>query len=228
MPFGTKFSASHICVSFKLCRAAIFCSSSLTKRTFYLFFQPDVLLPCLSEEQLSALLEECMQSQRTVTSPTLPEFQGSFPDVMRPCCNTFEDSIRDSRNELLDEAHNLGMLTSHRMTGGDEVKDVCSKGMIENSGSNLSQALVESHLTEDAMIEGGESDNQEGQQDANVSNSEGNFMSIALSTERMKNLSFPDEPFYCISTNDELPTDVDIPVMPLKTVEGEPFNIPFK
>ncbi|XP_053113537.1 fibrous sheath-interacting protein 1 isoform X2 [Hemicordylus capensis] len=174
-------------------------------------------LPCLSEEQLNALLEECMQSQRTVNRLALPKSQGSLFDGMSPCCDTSGHTILDSRNEPADGAHSVGMLTSQEMVGAED-EDIYSKEMMEIPDSALSKTLVESQPSEKSMTEKKENDNPEGQEEiARTSSAEDYFMSRAISRDRPKKPSFLDEPFYCISVNNELSTDADIPSIPLKT-----------
>ncbi|XP_060129306.1 fibrous sheath-interacting protein 1 isoform X4 [Zootoca vivipara] len=167
---------------------------------------PDVL-PCLSEEQLNALLEECMQTPRRVNSLTLPESQGSFLERTSLCCNTAKDIIPS------DDAQSVEKLANPEMMDAQD-NDTCSKEMMETSDCNLSRALDESHL-----LEKKENENQESQEEeiVHASSSEDYFMSIALSTDNLKKPSFLDEPFYCISTNNEPSTDVNIPSIPLKT-----------
>ncbi|XP_062973798.1 fibrous sheath-interacting protein 1 [Elgaria multicarinata webbii] len=183
---------------------------------------PDVL-PCLSEEQLNALLEECVQSSRRIHSLALTKSQGSCLERTSFCCDTFENAIPNSRNELLDDVQSVRMPANQEMVG-EEDKDISSKEMMETSDCNLSKALVESHLSEKE-----ENDNQEDQEEtAHTSSSEDYFMSIALSTNRPRKPSFLDEPFYCSSMNNELSTDVDIPSIPLQTRGGEVLNKPLE
>ncbi|XP_060129300.1 fibrous sheath-interacting protein 1 isoform X3 [Zootoca vivipara] len=178
-------------------------SCSIVSKQIY---QPDVL-PCLSEEQLNALLEECMQTPRRVNSLTLPESQGSFLERTSLCCNTAKDIIPS------DDAQSVEKLANPEMMDAQD-NDTCSKEMMETSDCNLSRALDESHL-----LEKKENENQESQEEeiVHASSSEDYFMSIALSTDNLKKPSFLDEPFYCISTNNEPSTDVNIPSIPLKT-----------
>uniref|UniRef100_A0A8D0CAW5 Fibrous sheath-interacting protein 1 n=1 Tax=Salvator merianae TaxID=96440 RepID=A0A8D0CAW5_SALMN len=176
---------------------------------------PDVL-PCLYEEQLNALLEECLQTPRKGNSVTLPKSQeGFFLDGVSPSCTTSEDIILDSRNELTDCIQSMRMPTSQEMVGAGD-KDICSKEVTDTSDYNLYQSHS---LIESSLLEKNESGNQE--EMAHASNFESYFMSLALSTDRPKKPSFLDEPFYCISMNVELSTDVNIPSVPMKTAEVE-------
>uniref|UniRef100_A0A670JWK1 Fibrous sheath-interacting protein 1 n=1 Tax=Podarcis muralis TaxID=64176 RepID=A0A670JWK1_PODMU len=167
---------------------------------------PDVL-PCLSEEQLNALLEECMQTPRRANSLTLPKSQGSFLERTSLCCNTAKDIIPS------DDAQSVEKLANSEMMDAQD-NGTRSKEMMGTSDCNLSRALDESHL-----LEKKENENQESQEEeiVHASSSEDYFMSIALSTDRLKKPSFLDEPFYCISMNNEPSTEVSIPSIPLKT-----------
>ncbi|XP_025025763.1 fibrous sheath-interacting protein 1 [Python bivittatus] len=177
---------------------------------------PDVL-PCLSEEQLNALLEDCMQSTRRGCSLGLTKCQEHSLERMSPCCDIFEDNMPDSRNELLDD---IQRPANQEMLGGEN-KDIFSKESIV-SCCNLSKTFLEFPMSEKKGNE-----NQEGQEEAahTANSSEDHFMSIVLSTDKMKKPPFLDEPFYCVSVNNELSTNANIPSMPLKTRGGEALNI---
>ncbi|KAJ7344870.1 hypothetical protein JRQ81_000820 [Phrynocephalus forsythii] len=171
---------------------------------------PDVL-PRLSEEQLSALLEECMQTLRREHSLTLTK---SFSEGRSPRYDIVQNTIPNSRNESLDDAQSGRMLVSQEMVASED-KDMSAADTMEACGLKFSQPLIDSHLTEQK-----ENDNEDIQEKTVPRNtSEGYFMSLALSTDR------PPKPFLetflCISPNNELSTDVSIPSMPLKTREDE-------
>ncbi|XP_042320435.1 fibrous sheath-interacting protein 1 isoform X2 [Sceloporus undulatus] len=171
---------------------------------------PDVL-PYLSGEQLNALLEACMQNPRREDNLVLTKSQGSFLERITPCCDLLENFIPDSRNEILDDVQS-GTVVENQEVVGAEHEHADLKHVIETSDSNLSKILIESHLREK------KENNQETQEEtAHNSSSEGYYMSKALSTDKPKKPSFLDEPFYCISMNNELSTDVNIPSIPLKT-----------
>ncbi|XP_061467454.1 fibrous sheath-interacting protein 1 isoform X3 [Rhineura floridana] len=163
------------------------------------------VLPCLSEEQLNALLEECVQTPR-VNNLALQRSQGSFLERASPCCDTAVDTI------TVEDAQSVKILANQEIVEA-EYKDMSAKEMMETSACSLNEALVESHPSEKK-----ENYNQDDEEEmAHITNSDNYFMSIALSTERPKKPSFLDEPFYCISLNNEPSTDVDIPGITLKT-----------
>ncbi|XP_063146040.1 fibrous sheath-interacting protein 1 isoform X2 [Candoia aspera] len=174
---------------------------------------PDVL-PCLSEEQLNALLEDCMQSTRGCRLD-LTKCQENSLERMSPCCDIFEDSMPDSRNELLDEVQ----LPANQEMLGDEDKDIFSKENVV-SCCNPSKTFLEFPMSGKRGNE-----NQDDQEEAahTVSSSEDYFMSIVLSTDKTKKTPFLDEPFYCVSMN-----NANIPSMPLKTRGGEAVNKPLE
>ncbi|KAM7164534.1 fibrous sheath-interacting protein 1 isoform 1-T1 [Macrochelys suwanniensis] len=177
-------------------------------------------LPCLSEGQLVTLLEECMQFPRTISNVTMPELQESLSDGISPSCYTTQDSTLISRStlsKLLDEARSMGMLTAEEKAGIED-KSKCESAESETCGYYLSKALAISHLSKDSVAQIEEPDDLESSQEMeNNSNTEGYFMSKALSTKRLKKPSFLDELFYCISMNNELSTEADIPSIPLQT-----------
>ncbi|XP_072842399.2 fibrous sheath-interacting protein 1 isoform X4 [Pogona vitticeps] len=177
-------------------------------------FQPDVL-PRLSEEQLSALLEECVQTLRRVNNLALTKSQGSFFEGASPCSDIVQNTIPNSRNELWDDVQSGRMQASQEMVASED-NDMNSADMMEACSCNLSKPFIESHLAEK-----NENNNQVEEKTAHSSTSEGYFMSLALSPDRPKKPSFLDEPFLCISLNNELSTDVNIPSMPVKTREAE-------
>lgn len=197
---------------FKLFYGSIIDTYFLTRRTVCVFLQADVL-PTVSKEQLNALLEEYMQSQRTITELVLPATEGSSFDGMIPG----SDLLADTRVGMLRKQDVIEMM--------DE--DVYTKETEETTGCNDSKVLVESHLSQEPMAEKKENDDHKLQQEMLcASNSAGYFMSVALNTDKPKKPSFLDEPFYCTSMNNELSTDVDIPGIPLKTRGGEVLNKP--
>uniref|UniRef100_A0ABM5FAG3 Fibrous sheath-interacting protein 1 n=1 Tax=Pogona vitticeps TaxID=103695 RepID=A0ABM5FAG3_9SAUR len=177
-------------------------------------FQPDVL-PRLSEEQLSALLEECAQTLRRVNNLALTKSQGSFFEGASPCSDIVQNTIPNSRNELWDDVQSGRMQASQEMVASED-NDMNSADMMEACSCNLSKPFIESHLAEK-----NENNNRVEEKTAHSSTSEGYFMSLALSPDRPKKPSFLDEPFLCISLNNELSTDVNIPSMPVKTREAE-------
>nr|XP_056708191.1 fibrous sheath-interacting protein 1 [Euleptes europaea] len=182
--------------------------------------------PTVSKEQLNALLEEYMQSQRTITRLAPPTSEGTFFDGRSPGFDQSENSTQDPRNGPLDDTHDVGMLGKQELVETMD-KNNGSKETIETANCNDSKALVESHLSEEPMTEKKENDDQVVQQEMLcTSNSAGYFMSIALSTDKPKKPSFLDESFYCTSMNNELSTDVNIPNIPLKTRGGEVLNKP--
>lgn len=190
----------------------IICSFILMGGTFPLFSQPDVP-PCLTEEQLNALLEDCMQSLRRECDLNLTKCQENSVERMSPC-NTLEENVPDSRNEVSDDIQ----LPANEEMLGDEYKDIFSKENID-SCCNPSKTLFEFPMSEK---KGNEEDQEEAADTAN--SSEDVSMSKVLSTDKMKKPSFFDEPFYCVSMNNELSTDASIPSIPLKTRGGEAAN----
>lgn len=179
--------------------------------TFPLFSQPDVL-PCLTEEQLNALLEDCMQSLRRGCNLNLTKCQENSVERMSPC-NTLEENMPDSGNEVLDD---IQPLANEEMLG-DEYKDIFSRENID-SCCNPSKTFFEFPMSEK---KGNEEDQEEATDAAN--SSEDVSMSKVLSTDKMKKPFF-GEPFYCVSMNNELSTDASIPSIPLKTRGGEAAN----
>ncbi|XP_048709079.2 fibrous sheath-interacting protein 1 isoform X2 [Caretta caretta] len=189
-------------------------------------FQPEEV-PCLSEGQLVTLLEECMQFPRTTSNVTMPELQESLSDGISPFCYTTQDSTllsRSTLSKLLDEARSVGMLSAQEGAGIED-KSICESAESETCGYYLSKALAISHLSKDSVAQIEEPDDLESSQEMeNKSNTEGYFMSRALSAKRLKKPSFLDEPFYCISMNNELSTEADIPSIPLQT-RGDDLKI---
>lgn len=179
---------------------------------FPLFSQPDVP-PYLSEEQLNALLEGCMQSLRRGCDLNLTRCQENSVERMSPC-DIFEENMPDSRNEVLDDIQ----LSENEEMLGEEYKDIFSKEKID-SCYNPSKTFFEFPMSEK---KGNEEDQEEAPDTAN--GSEDFFMSKVLSIDKMKKPPFLDEPFYCVSMNNELSTDASIPSIPLKTRGGEAFN----
>ncbi|XP_008115055.1 fibrous sheath-interacting protein 1 isoform X2 [Anolis carolinensis] len=180
------------------------------------------VLPYLSEEQLNVLLKECIQTPRKEASPPQTKSQDLFLERVTPCCDLLENSILDSRNELLVDVQSGEMIEDQKMIRAEH-EDICLSDVIETSDSNLSIALIESHQVET------KENNQESQEKSvHNSSSEGYYMAKALSPDKPRKPSFLDEPFYCISMNNELSTDVDIPSMPLKTGGGEVLNKPLE
>ncbi|CAM4687807.1 fibrous sheath-interacting protein 1 isoform X2 [Lepidochelys kempii] len=184
-------------------------------------------VPCLSEGQLVTLLEECMQFPRTTSNVTMPELQESLSDGISPFCYTTQDSTllsRSTLSKLLDEARSVGMLSAQEGAGIED-KSICESAESETCGYYLSKALAISHLSKDSVAQIEEPDDLESSQEMeNKSNTEGYFMSRALSAKRLKKPSFLDEPFYCISMNNELSTEADIPSIPLQT-RGDDLKI---
>ncbi|XP_034273779.1 fibrous sheath-interacting protein 1 [Pantherophis guttatus] len=166
---------------------------------------PDVP-PCLSEEQLNALLEGCMQSLRRGCDLNLTRCQENSVERMSPC-DIFEENMPDSRNEVLDDIQ----LSENEEMLGEEYKDIFSKEKID-SCCNPSKTFFEFPMSEK---KGNEEDQEEAPDTAN--GSEDFFMSKVLSIDKMKKPPFLDEPFYCVSMNNELSTDASIPSIPLKT-----------
>ncbi|XP_067414124.1 fibrous sheath-interacting protein 1 isoform X2 [Emydura macquarii macquarii] len=183
-------------------------------------------LPCLSEGQLVTLLEECMQFPRTISNVTLPELQESLSNGISPSCYTTQDCTllsKSTLSKLLGEARSVVMLTGQERAGIKD-KSVCEDAESETCGYYLSKALADSHLSKDSVAQIEEPDDLESSQEMNKSNTEGYFMSRALSTKRLKKPSFLDELFYCISMNNELSTEADIPSIPLQTRGGAALN----
>uniref|UniRef100_A0A8C3PDW9 Fibrous sheath-interacting protein 1 n=1 Tax=Chrysemys picta bellii TaxID=8478 RepID=A0A8C3PDW9_CHRPI len=185
-------------------------------------------LPCLSEGQLVTLLEECMQFPRTISNVTVPELQESLSDGISPSCYATQDSTllsRSTLSKLLDEARSVGMLTAQERAGIED-KSICESAESETGGYYLSKALAISHSSNhDSVAQIEEPDDLESSQEMeNKNNTEGYFMSRALSAKRLKKPSFLDELFYCISMNNELSTEADIPSIPLQTRGGEALN----
>ncbi|XP_065449265.1 fibrous sheath-interacting protein 1 isoform X4 [Chrysemys picta bellii] len=194
---------------------------------FARFFQPEEL-PCLSEGQLVTLLEECMQFPRTISNVTVPELQESLSDGISPSCYATQDSTllsTSTLSKLLDEARSVGMLTAQERAGIED-KSICESAESETCGYYLSKALAISHSSNhDSVAQIEEPDDLESSQEMeNKNNTEGYFMSRALSAKRLKKPSFLDELFYCISMNNELSTEADIPSIPLQT-RGDDLKI---
>ncbi|XP_058021827.1 fibrous sheath-interacting protein 1 [Ahaetulla prasina] len=166
---------------------------------------PDVP-PCLSEEQLNALLEDCMQSLRRGCDLNLIRCQENSVEKMSPC-DIFEENMPDSRNEVLDDIQ----LPANEEMLGDEYKYIFSKEKID-SCCNPSKMFFEFPMSEK---KGNEEDQEEAPDTAN--GTEDFFMSKVLSIDKMKKPLFLDETFYCVSMNNELSTDASIPSIPLKT-----------
>ncbi|ETE64961.1 Fibrous sheath-interacting protein 1 [Ophiophagus hannah] len=173
---------------------------------------PDVP-PCLSEEQLNALLEDCMQNLRRGCDLNLTRCEENSVERMNPC-DIFEENMPGSRNEVLDDIQ----LPANEEMLGDEYKDIFSKENID-SCCNPSKTFFEFPMSEK---KGNEEDQEEAPDTAN--GSEDFFMSKVLSIDKMKKPPFLDEPFYCVSMNNELSTDASIPSIPLKTRGGEAIN----
>nr|XP_014429496.1 fibrous sheath-interacting protein 1 [Pelodiscus sinensis] len=184
-------------------------------------------LPCLSEGQLVTLLEECKQFQRTISNVTMPESQESLSDGINLSCYTAQDSTLLSSSTLskqLDEAGSMRMLTAQERAG-IENKSVCESAESEISGYYLSKALAISHLSKGSLPQIEEPGDLESSQEMeNKSNTEGYFMSRALTAKTLKKPSFLDELFDCISMNNELSTEADIPSIPLQT-RGDDLKI---
>ncbi|XP_077179052.1 fibrous sheath-interacting protein 1 isoform X6 [Paroedura picta] len=174
-------------------------------------------LPSVSKEQLTALLEEYMQSQRTITRLAMPATEGSFFDGMSPGFDQPENTTQDPKNDLLNDTHSMGMLRKQEVVETMD-EDVCSKETVETADYNDNEALVVSHLSEEPITEKQENDGQELEQEMLCAgNPAGYYMSIALSTDKPRKPPFLEAPFYCTSMNSELSTDVDIPGILLKT-----------
>ncbi|NXP22547.1 FSIP1 protein, partial [Scytalopus superciliaris] len=176
----------------------------------------------LSEEQLKTLLEECMQSQRTISNVTMPKSQESLSFGLSPPCYTSQDSTLHSTSTLskmLVEDHIVGMLMAQEKAGLED-KSLCAESEIP--GYYISKALAGSHLPKDSLAQTEEPDDLEGlQKMGDKSITEGYFMSRALNTKRLKKPSFLGEPLYCISVNNEPCTETDILSIPLETKGGE-------
>lgn len=177
--------------------------------------------PRLSEQQLKALLEECMQSLRTANRLLAPP---SFQGFLLPSCDTFENTVLDTGSEQLHDTHSVRMLTTQEMVGvnGEDT----SNDIMGTADCHLNKTLVESQLAEKPTTGMKLNDNPRGQDETACfhSSSEDFFMSMALNRDRLKKPDFLDEPFYCMNLNNEPSTDVDIPSIPLQTRGGEVLN----
>ncbi|XP_053801364.1 fibrous sheath-interacting protein 1 isoform X2 [Vidua chalybeata] len=178
----------------------------------------------LSEEQLKTLLEECMQSQRTISNVTMPQSQESLSFGLSPPCYTSQDSTLHSTSSLskmLVEDHIVGMLMAQEKAGLED-KSLCVNAESKTPGYYISKALAGSHLSKDSLAQTEEPDDLEGlQKMEDKSITEGYFMSRALNTKRLKKPSFLGEPLYCISMNNEPCTEADILSIPLQTKGGD-------
>ncbi|XP_053924113.1 fibrous sheath-interacting protein 1 isoform X2 [Cuculus canorus] len=185
----------------------------------------------LSEEQLKTLLEECMQSQRTMSNVTMPKSQESLSCELSPPCYTRQDSTFHSASTLskmLFEDHIVGMLMAQEKARLED-KSLCVNAKSEIPGYYISKAMADSHLSKDSLAQTEEHDDLEGLlKMGDKSVTEGHFMSRALNTKRLKKRSFLDEPLYCISTNNEPSTEADILSIPLQTKGGETLNNPLE
>ncbi|NXX90614.1 FSIP1 protein, partial [Centropus bengalensis] len=183
----------------------------------------------LSEEQLKTLLEECMQSQRTISNVTMPKSQESLSCELSPPCYTRQDSTFHSTSTLskmLFEDHIVGMLMAQEKARLED-KSLCVNAKSEIPGYYISKALAGSHLSKDSLAQTEEHDDLEGLlKMGDKSITEGQFMSRALKTKRLKKPSFLDEPLYCICMNNEPSTEADILSIPLQTKGGETLNNP--
>ncbi|NXU52118.1 FSIP1 protein, partial [Turnix velox] len=183
----------------------------------------------LSEEQLKTLLEECMQSQRTISNVTMPKFQESLSCGLSPPCYTSQVSTLHSTSTLskmLVEDHIVGMLMAEEKAGLED-KGLRVNAESEIPGYYISKALADRHLSKDSLAQTEEPDDLEGlQKMADKSITEGYFMSRALNTKKLKKPSFLSEPLYCISMNNEPCTEADILSIPLQTKGGETLNNP--
>ncbi|XP_072193735.1 fibrous sheath-interacting protein 1 isoform X1 [Excalfactoria chinensis] len=181
----------------------------------------------LSEEQLKALLEECMLPQRTISNVTMPKSQESLSCGLSPPCYTSQVSILHSTSTLskmLVEDHIVGMLTALEKAGLED-KSLCVNAESEIPSYYISKALADSHLSKDSLAQTEEPDDLEGlQKMRDKSITEGYFMSRALNAERLKKPSFLGEPLYCISMNNEPSTVPDILSIPLQT-KGVSLNL---
>ncbi|XP_041904402.1 fibrous sheath-interacting protein 1 isoform X1 [Corvus kubaryi] len=185
----------------------------------------------LSEEQLKTLLEECMQSQRTISNVTMPQSQESLSFGLSPPCYTSQDSTLHSTSSLskmLVEDHIVGMLMAQEEAGLED-KSLCVNAESKIPGYYISKALAGSHLSKDSLAQTEEPDDLEVlQKMEDKSITEGYFMSRALNTKRLKKPSFLGEPLYCISMNNEPSTEADILSIPLQTKGGETLNNPLE
>ncbi|XP_010084650.1 PREDICTED: fibrous sheath-interacting protein 1, partial [Pterocles gutturalis] len=185
----------------------------------------------LSEEQLKTLLEECMQTRRTISNVTMPKSQESLSCGLSPPCYTSQDYTLHSTSTLskmLVEDHIVGMLTTQERAGLED-KSLCVNTEGEIPGYYISKALADSHLSKDSLAQTEEPDDLEVLQKMGVKSiTEGYFMSRALNTKRLKKPSFLGEPLYCISMNNEPSTEADILSIPLQTKGGEALNNPLE
>ncbi|XP_019406908.1 PREDICTED: fibrous sheath-interacting protein 1 isoform X1 [Crocodylus porosus] len=177
-------------------------------------------LPCLSEEQLKTLLEECMQSQRTISNVPMSKSQELLSDENFFSCYTTQDATLLSMSTLsnpLGETHSVRMSADQEKAGlEDKNEHNCAEN--ESPGFSLTKAMADSHLSKDLVVQTEEPNDLESLQEiADKSSAEGYFMSRALGTKSLKRPSFLDEPFYGISVNNELSTEADIPSIPLQT-----------
>ncbi|XP_019374527.1 PREDICTED: fibrous sheath-interacting protein 1 isoform X2 [Gavialis gangeticus] len=177
-------------------------------------------LPCLSEEQLKTLLEECMQSQRTISNIPMSKSQELLSGENFFSRYTTQDAALLSMSTLsnpLGETHSVRM-SADQENAGLEGKNEHSCAENESPGFYLTKAMADSHLSKDLVVQTEEPNDLESLQEiADKSSAEGYFMSRALSTKSLKKPSFLDEPFYGISVNNELSTEADIPSIPLQT-----------
>ncbi|XP_059578985.1 fibrous sheath-interacting protein 1 isoform X2 [Alligator mississippiensis] len=181
-------------------------------------------LPCLSEEQLKTLLEECMQSQRTISNVPMSKSQELLSDENFFSCYTTQDATLLSMSTLsnpLGETHSVRMSADQENAGlEDKNEHNCAEN--ESPGFCLTKAIADSHLSKDLVVQTEEPNDLESLQEiADMNSAEGYFMSRALSTKSLKKPSFLDEPFYGISVNNELSTEADIPSIPLQTKGGK-------
>ncbi|XP_069714434.1 fibrous sheath-interacting protein 1 [Phaenicophaeus curvirostris] len=185
----------------------------------------------LSKEQLKTLLEECMQSQRTMRHVTMPKSQESLSCELSPPCYIRQDSTFHSTSTLskmLFEDHIVGMLVAQEKARLED-KSLCVNAKSEIPGHYISKAMADSHLSKDSLAQTEEHDDLEGLlKMGDKSVTEGQFMSRALNTKRLKKPSFLDEPLYCISMNNEQSTEADILSIPLQTKGGETLNNPLE
>ncbi|XP_014372857.1 fibrous sheath-interacting protein 1 isoform X2 [Alligator sinensis] len=183
-------------------------------------------LPCLSEEQLKTLLEECMQSQRTISNVPMSKSQELLSDENFFSCYTTQDVTLLSMSTLsnpLGETHSVRMSADQENAGlEDKNEHNCAEN--ESPGFCLTKAIADSNLSKDLVVQTEEPNDLESLQEiADKNTAEGYFMSRALSTKSLKK-PFLDEPFYGISVNNELSTETDIPSIPLQTKGGEALN----
>ncbi|NXG59291.1 FSIP1 protein, partial [Hemiprocne comata] len=183
----------------------------------------------LSEEQLKTLLEECMQSQRTMSNVTMPKSQESLSCGLSPPCYTSQDSTLHSTSTLCKmfvEDHIVGMLMTQEKAEVED-KSLCVKAESEIPGYYISKALADSHLSKDSLAQTEEPDDLEGSQKmGDKTITEGYYMSRALNRKRLKKPSFLGGPLYCISMNNEPSSEADILSIPLQTEGGETLNNP--